>query len=285
MLSLQFLISLGNLEIKYNSEAEASLYFEHITNSIDLATKISIPDYVKSKEIKITNYGAKIRREEKESVEKARQINYEFKLAKSDQNSSQDLLYSLYQSRKEARREAKQIQNQQAAISKSKHYDDIMSSDLSANSREFSNLVKMSRVEGSINKTLKVIYEGKTYLGDEINTGLEKYFIKVLAKSREDGSFDDFQLVINELQLLLINDIIFHTNKSHIPFTPEEVERVLRKHMKNCKGMDINYHITEQYTNGGPILYKAIADFWNQSYLNSSKHSQNFLPMSFLIAW
>ena len=75
-------------------------------------------------------------------------------------------------------------------------------------------------------------------------------------------------LVINELQLMLINGIIFHSNFNHIPFTPTEVEIVLKKYIKTGKGMDINYHITEQYKFGGPSLYKAIADFWNQSYLN-----------------
>ena len=133
-----------------------------------------------------------------------------------------------------------------------------MSSDLSANAREFSNQIKMSRSEGAINKTLKIIYEEETFLGEDINKGFEKYFIKVLAKSRKDSTFDDLHHIISELQLLLIDDIIFHCNKGHVPFTPEEVEGVLKKQMKNGKGMDIKYHITEHYTNGGPILYKAI---------------------------
>ena len=77
-----------------------------------MATKISIPDYVQSKEIKINHYGVKISKEEREAVEKSRKTNYAFKLAKSDKNCSQDLLNSLSQIRKEARKEAKKIQQQ-----------------------------------------------------------------------------------------------------------------------------------------------------------------------------
>ena len=202
--------------------------------------------------------------EEREAIAKSRAINYYFKAASADENSSQELLSELSQLRKQARKEAKDLKAKNGAISRTKHYNDIMASNGAATSKEFANLIRLSRTNGA-NKASKIHYEENSYYGEHINIGLEKYFINILAKARTDDSFDDMNLVITELQLKLINTIIFHSNNSHIPFTPEEVSKVLSK-MKNGKGMDTNYHISEQYKDRGMVMYKIMADFWNQCY-------------------
>ena len=113
---------------------------------------------------------------------------------------------------------------------------------------------------------MKLQFENETFTSDDIGMGLQKYFIKVLAKARQHETFDELHLIISELQLQLIHTIILHTNEDHFPFTGDEVKFVMTKHMSRGKGMDINNHISEQYIDGGPLLHNAIADYWNECY-------------------
>ena len=65
---------------------------------------------------------------------------------------------------------------------------------------------------------MEIVYQNKNYTGEFINVGFEKYFIDVIAKVREDDSFDNIQLIISELQLNLINTIILHKRIHSYPW-------------------------------------------------------------------
>ena len=73
-------------------------------------------------------------------------------------------------------------------------------------------------------------------------------------------------MLISELQLLLINTIILHSNNNHTQFSADEVELVMTKYMSRGRGMDVNYHISEQYIDGGTSFYSIIANCRNECY-------------------
>ena len=69
-----------------------------------------------------------------------------------------------------------------------------MASDEVANSKEFSKLIKFTRAEEN-KKSTKINFEGISYCGEEINSGLEKYFIKVLAKAHQHETLDELHFL------------------------------------------------------------------------------------------